>query len=171
MNGWMKVLAKRLSSSHHLRIESSLGQLLFGTASFLVEELFRIKVLIETGASAQHQESKIPHYPFFLESYLFRAAIFSKDIIFYSSYLFRRSTLPQHTSFRRVTVSQLSFLSIATLRIYQLVIKQTLSVKYQLRTDKVQEFFLLYLLFLRLTSQTKFIYLRAYKKYCGTATF
>ena len=39
---------------------SSLGQLLFGAATFLVEEIFRIKIsteqlLFRTGISAQHQ--------------------------------------------------------------------------------------------------------------------
>ena len=36
--------AIRLVSSHFLRIESSSGQLLFGTAPFLAEELFTIKI-------------------------------------------------------------------------------------------------------------------------------
>ena len=36
--------ANRSASSHFLRIESSSGQLLFGTATFLVEEWFRIKI-------------------------------------------------------------------------------------------------------------------------------
>ena len=34
-------------SRHFLRIESSLGQFLFGTATFLVEDLFRIKISTE----------------------------------------------------------------------------------------------------------------------------
>ena len=48
---WMQLLnsfrAKLLPSSHFLRIGSSLEQLLFGTANFLAEELFRIKICIE----------------------------------------------------------------------------------------------------------------------------
>ena len=39
--------AKLLPKSHFLWIESSLGQLLFVTASFLAEVLFRIKISIE----------------------------------------------------------------------------------------------------------------------------
>ena len=38
---------KLLPSSHFLRTESSLGQLLFGTTTFLTEELFRIKISTE----------------------------------------------------------------------------------------------------------------------------
>ena len=38
---------KLLLTSHFLRKESSLGQLLFGTATFLVEESFRIKISTE----------------------------------------------------------------------------------------------------------------------------
>ena len=36
--------AKRLASSHFLRKQSSSGQLLFETSTFLAEELFRIKM-------------------------------------------------------------------------------------------------------------------------------
>ena len=39
--------ANLLASSHFLRIESSSGQLLFGTATFLAGELFRIKISTE----------------------------------------------------------------------------------------------------------------------------
>ena len=39
--------AKLLPSSHVLRIGSSLGQLHFGTATFFVEEFFRIKISTE----------------------------------------------------------------------------------------------------------------------------
>ena len=103
-------------SSHHLRIGSSLGYLLFGTATSLAEELFRMKIstesyFFEAGTSAEHQliqksyilekseffRKAILHYPFFLESYLFRVATFSKDVIFYRSHLFRRATFLQHT--------------------------------------------------------------------------
>ena len=35
---------KLLPSNHFLRIEFFLGQLLFGTANFLAEELFRAKI-------------------------------------------------------------------------------------------------------------------------------
>ena len=52
--------AKLLPSSHFLRIGISLGKLLFGTATFLVEEMLRIKIsteelFSEAGTSAQHQ--------------------------------------------------------------------------------------------------------------------
>ena len=39
--------AKLLLSSHFLRTGSSLGQLLFGTATFLADELLRIKISTE----------------------------------------------------------------------------------------------------------------------------
>ena len=39
--------AKLLLSSHFLRIEDSLGQLLFGTGTFLVEDFFRINISTE----------------------------------------------------------------------------------------------------------------------------
>ena len=52
--------ANLLPSRHFLRMESSLGHLLFRTATFLEEELFRIKIsseelLFEAGTSAQRQ--------------------------------------------------------------------------------------------------------------------
>ena len=39
--------AKLLLSSHFLRIEDSLGQLLFGTGTFLAEDFFRINISTE----------------------------------------------------------------------------------------------------------------------------
>ena len=41
---WLFFRVKLLPSSHFLGIESSLGQLLFGIATFLAEELFTIKI-------------------------------------------------------------------------------------------------------------------------------
>ena len=86
------------------------------SATFLAKELFRIKIqksyFFEAATSAQHQlfqkscilekkrfvqKSNIPHQPLFLESYLFSAASFSKDVIFYSSYHFEKATFSQHT--------------------------------------------------------------------------
>ena len=107
--------AKILQSSHFLRIQSSLQQLLFGTA--FSEELFRIKIskkratfskqvllhsinLFRKGTfleKTDFSENQFPHYLLFLESCLFRATTFSKDATFYSSYLFRRATFLQHT--------------------------------------------------------------------------
>ena len=91
--------ATLLASSHSLRVESSSEQLLFGTGIFLTEELFRIKISTAEllfpsrcfctasmfsekllfGKKLTFQKSNIPHYLLFLESYLFRAATFSKD--------------------------------------------------------------------------------------------
>ena len=103
--------AKLLASSHFLRKESSSGQLFFETATFLAEELFRIKIPTEEllfpsryfctasmfsekvhfGKKLTFQKSNIPHY-LFLESDLFRAATFSKDTTFYGSSVFGRAT-------------------------------------------------------------------------------
>ena len=96
---------------------------------YLGEELFRIKIsFFEAGTSAQHQ--------FFQKSFIFEKANFLENIY---------SVLPtflQHF-FRRVIISQLRFLSIATLTIYQLVIKWA---QHQLPTLKLWEFFIEYLI-------------------------
>ena len=82
--------AKLLLSSHFLRIEGSLGQLLFGAGTFLAEDFFRIKISTEchpfeagcttSTFSEEHNfgKSNIPHYLPFLESFLFGAATFFK---------------------------------------------------------------------------------------------
>ena len=92
---------------------------------YLGEELFRIKIsFFEAGTSAQHQ--------FFQKSFIFEKANFLENIY---------SVLPtflQHF-FRRVIISQLRFLSIATLTIYQLVIKWA-------QHQKLWEFFIEYLI-------------------------
>ena len=67
--------AKPLPSSHLIRIGSSSGQLLFGTATFCGEELLRIKILqkssfVEAVTSAQHQ--------LYQKSYIFEKANFSE---------------------------------------------------------------------------------------------
>ena len=131
--------AKLLSGNHHMRIGSSLGQLIFGTATFLAEELFRINISIEEllfrsryfcttstfseklhfGKKPFFYENNIPYYPLFLESYFFRVATFSKDVIFHSSYLFRIATfhniLLQKSYYFAATLSfpQLHFLFIS----------------------------------------------------------
>ena len=92
--------SKLLPSSHFLRIGSCLGKLLFRTATFLLEELFRTKSSKEglpfrgryfcttpTFSEKLHfgkifQKSNIPHYLLFLESYFFRVATFLKDATF-----------------------------------------------------------------------------------------
>ena len=106
----------KLLPSNHLRIGSSLGYLLFGTATFLAVELFRIKISTEEllfrsrylytastfseklhfGKKLIFRKRNIPHYPL-PENYLLRTAIFSKDVIFYRSYLFRRTTSLYHS--------------------------------------------------------------------------
>ena len=66
--------AKHLPNSLFLRIGSSLGRYCFSIFYF----------------------SHFPHFLFFLETYLFRAATSSKDTTSYSSYLFR-TIFSQHT--------------------------------------------------------------------------
>ena len=97
--------AKPLLSSYFLKIESSLGQLIFGTATFVAEELIRIKYLqkssfFKVGTCAQHQlfqksyifekgnfsENKCLALPTFLEELLL-----SKYVTFYSCYRVRRA--------------------------------------------------------------------------------
>ena len=118
---------KLLPSKHFLRIGSYLGKLIFGTANFLVEELFRIKISTEElvfwsryfcTASTFSEELKysIPYYQLLLESCLFRGATFSKEATFYSNYLSRKAMFLQH-SFTE------SYYFTATFSIYELVIK------------------------------------------------
>ena len=122
--------AKILQSSHSLRIGSYLGPLLFGTSIFLAEEQFRIKASTEellfqsryfsiaSTFSRKLLFGKSQYFRkaysvlLFLESYLFRVAMFSKDVAFYSI-IFRRAVFLQHT------VSQLRFFSTAALLICQ----------------------------------------------------
>ena len=101
--------AKLLRSSHYLRIRRSLGQFLFGTATFLEEELLRMKMSVEDllfqsrffctesqvfllhfGKRRIFQKSNIPHYLFFLERHLFRAAIAEKVYFFKRCYLLQQ---------------------------------------------------------------------------------
>ena len=131
--------AKLLPSNHQLRTASSLGQLIVGRATFLVEGLLRIKISTEEllfrsryfcttstfseklhfGKKPFFYENNIPYYPLFLESYFFRVATFSKDVIFHSSYLFRIATfhniLLQKSYYFAATLSfpQLHFLFIS----------------------------------------------------------
>ena len=70
--------AKLLLSSYHLRIGSSLGQLLFGTATFLAEDLFRIKISTEELLFRSRYfciASTFPEEQHFGKSYLFRKSI------------------------------------------------------------------------------------------------
>ena len=65
----------------------------FFRRNYLGQRYLKKNYVIKAGTSAQHQpfqKSNIPDYLLFLESCLFRAAIFSKDATFYSSYIFRR---------------------------------------------------------------------------------
>ena len=100
------------------------------------------------------QKSDIPHYLLFLESYHFWAATFSKDVIFYRSYLFSRVTFSFHTFSEKLlfhsyaSFPNLNFLFIF-ISILNLVIKWA---QYQLRTVKVWEFFLVYVSMLKVTS-------------------
>ena len=83
---------------------------------------------------ASFQESNIPHYLHFLENYFFQWLLFQKTY-FFTTYIFRK-----------VTDSQLGFLSTDTLPIYQSVIKWA---HHQLLIVKVWGFFLLCLLLLK----------------------
>ena len=144
---------KRLPRSHPLTVGSCLRLLLFGIVLFLAEELFRIKIYTEEVLfrsiyfytayqlfqksyilvtfteeihngklhflcsesyileKANFLKSNIPHYPHFPESYLFEWLLFQKTY-FFTIYIFRK-----------VTDSQLGFLSTDTLPTYQSVIK------------------------------------------------
>ena len=149
-------------------IGSSLRQLLFGKATILAEELLRIKISTEEllcrsrNNEAQHQlyqESLFFEKTKFLENEYFAFSIFSGELHFRETTFSKRITqLPFQKSyflttyfFRRAATLQISFFSTATLTIYQLVIKW---VQYELRTLKLWEFFLVYLLFLKVASET-----------------
>ena len=106
---------KLLPSSHFVRTESSLGQLLFWKATFLVEYLLRIKISTEEllwlmqvllhsinffrraafSKKLFFQKRNILHYLLFQESYLFAAATFSKDVTFFTRNLFSRHFRPK----------------------------------------------------------------------------
>ena len=108
-----------LPSSHFVRTENSLGQLLLGTATFSAEELFKIK--ISTGKL------------FFRTRYFCQVATFQKSYILEKTYqkmlrsiagtFFRRANFWKHTFFRRSTISWLRFFFIVTPPTYQLLIK------------------------------------------------
>ena len=143
--------AKPLLSSYFLRIESSLGQLLFGTPNFVAEELIRIKISAEEllfqsrylcTASAFSEELHFRKRQFlrkqmFNITYFFRAATFIKIRYLLQLLSCQKSYFLTTYFFRRVTISQLRFLFTATLTIYQLVIKRA---QYQLRTHKTVGF-------------------------------
>ena len=120
---------KLLPSKHFLRIGSYLGKLIFVTANFLVEELFRIKISTEelvfwnryfctASTFSEELQYSIPYYQLLLESCLFRRAAFSKEATFYSNYFFRKAIFLQHTFTE-------SYYFIATFPIYELVIRST----------------------------------------------
>ena len=110
------------------------GVVTFWIGSFLAEELFRMKIFTKDllfrnrcccRASTFSEElhlwksqflrKAISHYPLFLKNYLFRAATFSNDVIFYST----RATFLQHTFseelpfYSYVSFSQLHFLFVS----------------------------------------------------------
>ena len=57
------------------------------------------------------QKSNIRHYPLFLESYFFRGATFSKDVIFYSTKTYYTATLPIYQLVNKWALYQYYFLS------------------------------------------------------------
>ena len=104
---------KLLPGSYFVRKGNSLGQLLFGTATFLMVQLPRIKISTEELLWSKQvllysisffRRATFSKNLLFLESYFFRAATFSKDVTFYNSNLFRKATFSQHT-FLRVNIS------------------------------------------------------------------
>ena len=129
-----------LSSSHSLRIGSSFRQVLFGTATFLGVEMFRIKIsteeLLFRNQVLLHSINFFQRVAFwkkanFSEKQYSTLSTFSGELSFQSGYFFKKRyllfQLPSQKSyfftthfFRRVTVSQLPFLSTATVPIYQL---------------------------------------------------
>ena len=76
------------------------------------------------------QTRNIPHYLFFMESYLFRRRCFFKRGYLLQQLPFQKNYCFTTYIFRRVTISPLRFLSTTTLPIYQLLIKLA---QYQLR--------------------------------------
>ena len=118
--------AKFLPRDHFLTIGGSLGQLLFGKTTFLSEELFRINISTEglfffkPGTSVQHQ--------LFQKSYIFLKKNFPEKKILRITYFFEKmlQQVPFQKSYflttyfyRRVTTSQLCFLSALAVTIYQ----------------------------------------------------
>ena len=90
--------ANLLPSRHFLRMESSLGHLLFRTATFLEEELFRIKIsseelLFEAGTSAQRQ--------LFQKSYNLEKKNFLGKAILRITYFFWRATFLERLLFQK----------------------------------------------------------------------
>ena len=73
------------------------------------KDIYRRIPLIEAGTSAQHQ--------LFQKSYIFEKPTFPGELPFHKGYFLKAYF------FRRVAISQLCFLSTATLTIYQLAIK------------------------------------------------
>ena len=129
-----------LLSSHSLRIGRSFRQVLFGTATFLGVEMFRIK--ISTEELLFRNQVLLHSINFFQRAAFWKKANFSEkqystlftfsgELSFQSGYFFKKRyllfQLPSQKSyffttyfFRRVTVSQLPFLSTTTVPIYQL---------------------------------------------------
>ena len=137
--------------------------------SFFIIVTFSIKVLLQTRfffttatfwKKLIFQKSNIPRHLFFRKA-TFSRPNFPQQLFCQKSHCFTTFF------FRTGTLSQLRFLSIATLPIYQLANE---SARYQVRTVKVREFFLVCLLLLKVASQRQFIQLVGYTKYCLTRT-
>ena len=107
-----------LLSSHFLRTGNSVPQLLFQAATFVEEKLFGIEISTEglliwssyfsTGSTfseeLRFEKANFPEkailpitYFFWRTTFLEWLLTFSKDVTFYSSYLFKRVTFSQHT--------------------------------------------------------------------------
>ena len=117
--------AKILQNSHFLRIGGSLQQLLFGTAIFS-EELFRIKI---SKKELLFQSRYFCTASTFSEKLHFRITYFFWRAVFLEQLFSQKTPLPQQLRFeksyffttyffRRVTISQLRFVSTDTLNSY-----------------------------------------------------
>ena len=138
--------------------------MLFRTATFSAEELFKtkistVKLLFQNSyfytaltfseelhiGKSKFSEKQILHFLLFLVSYLFWTATFSKDVTFYSSYLFRRAAFSQDTFPEELLFHCYASFPQQHFQL-QLVIKWA---QYQLYTVKMWEFFLVYMLLLK----------------------
>ena len=94
--------AKLLPSSHFLGIESSLGQYLFGTATFLEEDLFRMKISTE---ELLFQSRCFCTAWTFLEEQHFGKSLFFRKTLFRITYSFWGATFLERLLFQKTLFS------------------------------------------------------------------
>ena len=107
-----------------MRIGSSLGQLLFGTATFLVEELLRIKISIEELLSRSRNFCTVSA---FSEKLHLRKSQFFRKEIFHIFYFFWRANLLQRSIFQKTLPSLTTFFSYQFFKRRYLFIRVALS--------------------------------------------